>query len=153
MENELYKKLKELIKSGKNEEAEELKKELKEKIRKEKHECMIEAWNSMSPFKDADSIPPIPLVDAEEYGKYIIPNIIRCGGIRKKELKDGHTYEGSCRNASKAVWNDEGQYFTYQRTKFGYTFTERINHFEDDDGYDIFVPLKDLGDVNVKDIT
>ena len=32
--------------------------------------------------------------------------------------------------------------FVYERYKFGDTFDEEINHFEDDDGYDLFVPIK-----------
>ena len=28
------------------------------------------------------------------------------------------------------------------RTKFGYTYPEDINHFEDDNGYDLFIPIK-----------
>ena len=31
----------------------------------------------------------------------------------------------------------------YDRYKFGFTFKEKINHFEDDNGYDLFVPLRE----------
>jgi hypothetical protein len=40
------------------------------------------------------------------------------------------------------VW--DGEKFTYQRYKFGFTFPEKINHFQDDDGYDLFVPIKKI---------
>ena len=60
--------------------------------------------------------------------------------VRKSELVDGQTYDGICRNASRAVWN--GKEFVYERTKFGRTYEETINHYEDDDGYDVFVPIK-----------
>ena len=55
--------------------------------------------------------------------------------------KVGKTYIGECRNASEAVWL--GDKFEYQRYKFGETFPEKINHFEDDNGYDLFVPLRE----------
>lgn len=58
--------------------------------------------------------------------------------LRKDELVEGRTYKGNCRNASEAVWH--GDHFTYIRHKWGSSFEEDINHFEDDDGYDVFVP-------------
>ena len=64
------------------------------------------------------------------------------GAIPKSELKVGQQYKGYCRNASTAIWL--GDQFEYQRYKFGETFPEKINHFEDDNGYDLFVPYKDL---------
>lgn len=116
---------------------------IKEKLLKEKEERynnILEYWKKRKPFKDEDDIPSVPKVNKEDYGNIIIPNIIRCGGIPKYKLEIGKTYIGDCRNASEAVWN--GKVFTYMRTKFGYTYPEDINHFEDDDGYDLFVPIK-----------
>ena len=66
------------------------------------------------------------------------------GMIRKSELKDGVSYKGRCRNASVAVWNAEKGRFTYQRTKFGSTFPEDINHPEDDNGFDLFTPYEEI---------
>lgn len=60
--------------------------------------------------------------------------------IKKSELVEGQTYNGICRNASKAVW--DGNQFVYTRRKFGTEYHEKINHYEDDDGYDVFVPIK-----------
>ena len=116
---------------------------IKVKLRKEKEERynnILEYWKNRKPFKDEDDIPPIPIVQPKDYQDIIIPNIIRCGGIPKDELIVGETYIGDCRNASEAVWN--GERFTYMRTKFGTTYPEDINHFQDDDGYDVFVPIK-----------
>lgn len=67
-------------------------------------------------------------------------NIENVRPIPKKELVIGKTYNGFCRNASEAVWN--GKVFTYKRYKFGDTFDEDINHYEDDDGYDLFIPME-----------
>ena len=30
------------------------------------------------------------------------------------------------------------------RTKFGSKFLEKINHYEDDDGFDVFGPIKEI---------
>lgn len=60
--------------------------------------------------------------------------------IPKSELVKGETYQGECRNADRARWDEDN--FLYTRTKFGSTYLEAIHHFEDDDGYDVFVPMK-----------
>ncbi len=101
---------------------------------------MVDEFKTMKPFKNLYDIPDIPHVDEKTYKEIIIPNLIRCGAIPKKDLIIGKTYIGECRNASEAVWN--GHTFVYERYKFGDTFDEEINHFEDDDGYDLFVPIK-----------
>ena len=62
--------------------------------------------------------------------------------IPKSELEVGKEYKGECRNASKAIW--DGKKFWYERYKFGRTYNESINHYEDDDGYDVFVPIKEI---------
>ena len=103
---------------------------------------IIDFFENLEPFNTIDDIPDIPIVEKEIYNDYIVPNLIRCGAIPKEKLIVGKCYEGSCRNASNAVWN--GEKFTYRRTKFGYTYDEDINHFQDDDGFDLFVPLKEI---------
>lgn len=70
--------------------------------------------------------------------------LLKRGMIPKKDLEDGVTYCGMCRNAEEAIWNAEKQKFIYKRTKFNYTFDEDINHPEDDNGYDLFIPIKKL---------
>lgn len=116
---------------------------IKERLRKEKenrYTNTLEYWKERKPFKNEDDIPSIPIVLPKDYEEIIIPNIIRCGGISKEKLIKGGTYIGSCRNAEEAVWN--GKKFIYIRHKFGATYTEEINHFQDDDGYDVFVPIR-----------
>ncbi len=117
--------------------------EVKDKLKKEKEErynTVLNHWKERKPFRDEDDIPPIPIVLPKDYEEIIVPNIIRCGGIPKDKLIVGKTYIGDCRNAREAVW--DGEKFTYMRTKFGSTYPETINHFQNDDGYDLFVPLK-----------
>lgn len=94
---------------------------------------------NMEPF--TNWIPDVPKIDSlEDYQEFVVKNYIRCGAIPKKDLIVGETYIGNCRNATEATWN--GEVFVYKRTKFGITYNEKINHFEDDDGYDLFVPIK-----------
>ena len=75
----------------------------------------------------------------DNFHKYVEEHIIP---IPKSELVVGQEYPGHCRNASKATWN--GKVFQYMRRKFGSEFLESIKHYEDDDGYDVFVPIKEI---------
>ena len=68
--------------------------------------------------------------------------LIKRGMIAKKDLQDGKTYIGHCRNSDEAIWDNSKQKFTYLRYKFGSSFNEDINHPEDDNGFDLFIPIK-----------
>ena len=119
-------------------------KKIKEKLKEDntpekRKERMVDYFNKLQPFKSIDNIPDIPITDEGTYNNVIVPNLIRCGAIPKDKLINGKTYMGSCRNASEAVWL--GNQFEYIRHKFGTTYKETINHFQDDDGSDLFVPL------------
>ena len=63
--------------------------------------------------------------------------------LSKEDLIVGREYRGMCRNTVFATWN--GKQFEYKRHKFGKNFKEKINHFEDDNGYDVFVPFDIMG--------
>ena len=106
-----------------------------------KTEMMIDHLQTMKLFTD-DYIPEPQITTPELYQKYVIPNFIRCGAIPKDKLVVGKTYFGSCRNADKAIWL--GDKFEYTRHKFGASYQEKINHFEDDDGFDLFVPIREI---------
>lgn len=60
--------------------------------------------------------------------------------IPKNELIIDKEYFGNCRNSDKAIW--KGDHFEYRRYKFGEYHTDKINHYEDDNGYDVFVPVE-----------
>lgn len=91
-------------------------------------------------FECPEDVPEIPILNNTEEKQSLINKLIELGAIPKKDLVIGKTYVGSCRNSEEAVWN--GEKFIYKRTKFGITYDEKINHFEDDDGYDVFIPIK-----------
>ena len=65
--------------------------------------------------------------------------------IPKSELVIDKEYVGNCRNSSKATW--KGDHFEYKRYKFGSCYLDEINHYEDDDGYDVFVPVEVVSEV------
>lgn len=67
-------------------------------------------------------------------------DIERCRPVPKSELMNGITYQGRCRNTTEAIWDVDK--FVYIRHKFGSSYPEEINHYEDDDGYDVFIPIE-----------
>ena len=69
--------------------------------------------------------------------------------IPKKDLITGRYYKGTCRNAHEARW--DGTIFIHWRTKFCYTYAERICCPEDDDHYDVFYATE-LQDTPEKEI-
>jgi hypothetical protein len=64
------------------------------------------------------------------------------GMLHKADLEDGAYYRGYCRNATVALWSARNDCFIYMRQKFEHRFAEDIRHPEDDDGFDLFVPLE-----------
>lgn len=64
--------------------------------------------------------------------------------LDKSELVVGQMYKGMCRNATEALWN--GTTFEYEREKFKTTYTEKLPHPEDDQGFDVFMPLRSLNE-------
>jgi hypothetical protein len=106
-------------------------------------QCTIDLFNNMKPFTKVDDIPDIPLEkDKDVYENIIVKNLIRCGAIPKDELITGAKYAGTCRNASEAIWN--GKCFEIKRYKWGMWEDDTLNHFQDDDGFDLFVPIKKI---------
>lgn len=108
---------------------------------------IIKAFLSLEPFgNDPEKIPSIPQVSEwcskEIYDEVVIPNLIRCGAIPKKDLKIGQWYIGDTRNTERAMW--DGSQFVYERCKWNNYFKDEVNHFEDDNGYALFVPIKEI---------
>lgn len=112
------------------------------KIREWRYKRQLEYWSNLNCKFTVQTIPDIPKINPDDYNGIIIPALIRCGAIPKSQLEAGATYIGSCRNAYEAVWC--GEYFEYRRFKWGSSYIEKINHFEDDNGYDLFVPIKKI---------
>ena len=111
------------------------------KLKMEMEAAMVDRFNNLKPFETVVDIPDIPKVnDPLIYEEVIVKNLIRCGAIPKDKLEIGATYEGNCRNFEQAKW--DGKVFWGKRYKFGELIDDKINHFQDDNGYDLFVPIK-----------
>ena len=107
------------------------KEEIKQRIK--------EYWQTLV-INDVKDIPHLPN-PLEDYHYEIL---YKNGILKKEELKDGKYYLGKCRNANVAKWDEQGKCFWYMRNKFGSTFPEKINHLQDDNRFDLFVPLKEV---------
>lgn len=119
----------------------------REQRRAEVKKYRIELFNNLKPFESEDDIPDIPIMDTpEEYEEVVVRNLIRCGAIPKDRLEVGARYLGTCRNFNTAVWN--GTEFEGRRYKWGMWEDDTINHFQDDDGHDVFVPIRKIEDDN-----
>lgn len=84
-------------------------------------------------------------LEEDEYREIVCATLQSIGAIPKKDLVVGKVYQGDCRNSEIAIYLGNGK-FEYIRYKFGFTYLEEINHYEDDNGYDLFVPIKELED-------
>lgn len=105
------------------------------------HQYDIDYWKDIKPITKDTYHVVIPIYkDKEFYRKEIVPLIIEKGAIPKDKLEIGCWYYGHCRNASKAKWL--GDKFEYIRNKFGFTYPEKIDHFDSDTEYDVFVPVE-----------
>ena len=110
-----------------------------ERKRKQSH---LDAWNNLPHFENIWDIPKIPIVDNELYKTFYIPRLIASGAIPKKDLIDQQVYIGSHRRCTVARWNQIQNVFEYHRNKFGGVFIDTCNHFENDNGYSLFIPIK-----------
>ncbi len=115
-----------------------------------------EMWEELDNIKfterDAEYYPKIDKVDEETIWYIHLPNPIpgdlylelyKKGVIPKKNLIKGKYYFGKCRNGRVAMWN--GHEFIYMRQEMNKSYhPEEINHIEDDNGFDLFIPIKEI---------
>jgi hypothetical protein len=110
-----------------------------EQIREERKQRIKEYWENLPKINTPRDVPDLPKVDIQEWKDYYVPKLIEAGAIGKKDLIEGQYYIGNHRRANVAKWN--GKEFIYNREKFGNVFEDKCNHFEDDDGFALFVPI------------
>ncbi len=122
---------------------------LQEKTKRHKTKAELkEIYDNMQHFTKSNDgeyyLKPLPVCSTDEdikfYYDVIVPNYIRCGAIPKKDLIIGKTYIGSGRGVYEAKW--DGEYFTYERVKFGYTYDDKMKDFEDEPYYAAFIPIE-----------
>jgi hypothetical protein len=94
-------------------------------------------WAGLKPFKEADEVPQLP----NPLTPYYIERLIQLGAIPLIDLVDGQWYYGDYRNANLAKWDSQEQVFHHLRYKFGYRW-DTCNHFENDDRFALFTPLR-----------
>jgi hypothetical protein len=116
--------------------------ELMDNGHKMREERLKEFWENLKPFNEPHDVPNLPNVGKEKFDEIYVPKLIDAGAIQKKDLIDGQVYIGEHRRCQLAKWNKEKNVFEYWRYKFGTTFIDRCNHFQDDDGFALFVPIK-----------
>lgn len=115
--------------------------EYKEGWIKNQIEIQKENFRNLKPFTNADDVPDLPRADKKEWQEFYVPILVKMGAIPKKDLVDGEWYYGNHRRCDFAKWDEKKNQFNYIRFKFGF-FWDNCNHFEDDDGYALFVPLR-----------
>ena len=130
--NELTKQLGEAIKDN---DVNEIKR-LKEEINLLKLKIDEDLWLNLKPFEIIYDIPhlPKPLLN------FHIEILIKCGAIPKKDLIIGEYYLGRNRITKIAQWNGN-EFIFLQEMKY----IEKCFHFEDDNGFALFTPLKKIG--------
>jgi len=110
------------------------------RVKEERQKRIKEYWQDVPKFNTINDVPDLPRVDEKEWKEFYVPKLINAGAIPKKDMVEGQIYIGQHRQASVAKW--DGKCFVYNRTKFNATFEDKCNHFEDDDGFALFVPIK-----------
>jgi hypothetical protein len=113
-------------------------------LRKERNLVIKKWWeNFNTPMLEPKDVPTAN-VFGEDYQKYVIPALIRNGGIQREKLKDGHFYYGQWRSGNFGKWDEEKGRFDIWRNKWNQWYLDQVNHFEDDDNFALFVPLKEI---------
>jgi hypothetical protein len=109
-------------------------------IREERKKRVKEYWENLPKIVTPNDVPELPRVDIQEWKDFYVPKLIEAGAIGKDDLIEGQIYIGEHRRANVAKWN--GNEFIYNREKFGNVYEDKCNHFEDDDGFALFVPIR-----------
>ena len=121
--------------------------EYKREFLQKKEENTIKYWNELNPFVNENDVPtlPNPLTD------FYINRLIELGAIPVDKLEDGVWYYGDYRNTTLGRWNAEDKKFGHWRWKFRWTW-DTCNHFQNDNGYAVFVPLRKANEKELNEI-
>lgn len=119
--------------------------EYKENWKKQQDKDLRQWWSELKPFQNVNDVPQLP----NPLDEFYTNRLIELGAIPKSELKDGQWYYGSYRNSSFGKWDANKSIFHHIRYSFG-NYWDECNHFEDDDRYALFVPLREATEEEVK---
>lgn len=95
----------------------------------------------MQKFNKVDDIPEFPRYESQEEYRKLIEEYLEAGAIAKEDLISGAWYIGQSRSTNIAQWFPYGG-FHFIRYKMNGKYVDNIPHFEDDRGYDLFIPFK-----------
>lgn len=96
----------------------------------------------MKKFKTLKDIPEFPNYHSQEEFQQLIKEYIEAGAIPKDKLISGGWYIGQSRNCSIGQWFSKPGKFYFIKYKMGGKYVDDIPHFQDDNGFDVFVPFK-----------
>jgi len=120
------------------------------KLKEERDAKMRKYWMNLPKIEKLEDVPTIPYVDEKEYIEFYVPKLIAAGAIPKADLVDGQFYYGEYRNANIGKWNAEENVFEHWRYKFRFCL-DTCNHFEDDNGFALFVPIRLANEVEIEE--
>lgn len=122
-------------------------KEDAEKRKKEDIKREQEMWENLKHFLGPGGfVPPLP----RNFTEYHINKLLDCGAIDKKNLEDGVWYFGDYRNAKFGRWDAEKEKFYHRNYTMGGFRWDECNHFMDDDGAALFVPIRKATENEIK---
>lgn len=101
---------------------------------------LVEYWKNLKPFVDERDVPELP----NPLNEFFTQRLIELGAIPKSELKDGAWYYGNFRNTEFGKWNETKVEFDYINYSFGFFYWDTCNHFEDDNRFALFTPLREV---------
>lgn len=119
---------------------EELIREIRQ-IKKNNSAHIRRIWDSLNKFESENDVPDLPITSTKEWEDYYIPKLIELGAISKKNLKHGEFYLGGHPKTNIARWNSLTSKFEFWNKNEPNIIFE-CNHFEDDDGHILYVPLR-----------
>jgi hypothetical protein len=119
--------------------------EYKEMWEKQKSDKLKKWWSELKSFKLSTDVPKLP----NPLDDFYTNRLIELGAIPKSELKDGQWYYGNFRNSSFGKWDASKSVFHHIRYSFGY-YWDDCNHFEDDNRFALFVPLRKATQEEIK---
>lgn len=96
----------------------------------------------MEKFNKIDDIPEFPRLEKEEDYQKLVKEYLEAGAIAKENLIPGAWYIGQSRSANVAQWFPNPGRFYFIRYKMDGKYVDDIHHFQDDNGYDLFIPFK-----------
>lgn len=118
--------------------------EYKETFLKHKEKELKKYWKELKPFNKDTDVPELP----KPLEKFFINKLIELGAIPKNKLEKGKWYYGDYRNSNFGKW--DGKKFHIIRYSFGFDYWDDCFHFQDDDGFALFVPLREATPEEIK---